>query len=158
MRLPQDAGTRSRLIGAAAAMVAFLILGALLIPNMESGLVFITIFTLSGIAGVSSAGVVRYRAQKQAFEQNRTLRRPTVALTALAWTAVALSVYAALVILNTWFLVLGDPAHTTMENVRTKLMIIVAFGFALAGLIVLARWSFRKRAQRREAGRHEIGD
>jgi hypothetical protein len=69
-------------VGALAAMAAFLILGALLIPNMESSLVFITIFTLSGIAGVLSSGLVRYRARQRAFELDGTLRRST-ALTGL---------------------------------------------------------------------------
>jgi phosphatidylserine synthase len=156
--LPQEVRTRSRLVGAVATMVAFLILCAFLIPNMESGLVFITIFTLSGIAGVLSSGIVRYRARKQAFEQHRTLLRPTAFLTALAWTAVVLSAYSALVILNTWFLVPGDPAHTTAENILTKLKIMFAFGFALAGLITLARWSFKKRTQKREEIGREILD
>jgi hypothetical protein len=115
-------------------MAAFLILSALLLPNAESGLVVITILTLSGIAGASSSGIVRYRAQKKAFEQDSTLCRPTPALTALAWTSVVLSIYAALIIVNTWFLAPGDPAHTTMENVRTKLMFIAGFGAVLAGL------------------------
>jgi hypothetical protein len=29
------------------------------------------------------------------------------------------------VILNTWFLVPGDPAHTTAENIQTKLKIML---------------------------------
>ena len=148
--LPHEVRTRSRLVGAVVAMVAFLILCAFLIPNMESGLVFITIFTSSGIAGMLSSGIVLYRARKQAFDQDGTFPRPTAALTALAWTAVVLSAYAALVILNTWFLVPGDPAHTTAENLRTKLKIMFAFGFALVGLITLARWSFKKRTQKRD--------
>jgi hypothetical protein len=158
LALPQAVRTRSRLVGALAAMAAFLILGALLIPNMESGLVFVTIFTLSGIAGLLSSGLVRYRARQRAFEMDGTLRRSTAALTALAWTAVVLSVYAGLVILNTWFFVPGDPAHTTAENIQMKLKIMAAFGFALAGLITLARWSFRKRTQKSETKGREIVD
>jgi hypothetical protein len=79
LALPQDVRTRSRLVGALAAMAAFLILGALLIPNMESGLVFITIFTLSAVAGGLSSGLVRYRARRRALELNGTPRRPTAA-------------------------------------------------------------------------------
>jgi hypothetical protein len=83
LALPQDVRTRSRLVGALAAIVAFLILGALLIPNMASGLVFFTIFTLSGIAGVLSWGLVRYRARQRALELDGPLRRSTAAPTGL---------------------------------------------------------------------------
>jgi hypothetical protein len=123
--LPDEVMKRSRLIGFAVSIATVLILGALLIPNMESGLVFIPIFGLSGVAGALSSGFIRYRARQEAFRVDRTRPKPTPALTALGWVAVVLSVYAALVILNTWFLVPGDPAHTTAENIQTKLKIML---------------------------------
>jgi hypothetical protein len=83
LMLPQDVRTRSRLVGALAAMAAFLILGALLIPNMESGLVFITIFTLAVITGVLSWGLVRYQARQRALELDEPLRRSTAPPTGL---------------------------------------------------------------------------
>jgi hypothetical protein len=156
--LPPEVMKRSRLAGGITSIVMLLLLGALLIPNMESGLVFITIFGASGVAGALSSGIVRYTARRKAFELDRTLPKPTPALTALGWGTIVLSVYAALVILNTWFLVPGDPAHTTAENVQTKLKIMVGFGLALVGLISLARWSFRKRSEARKATRRDIAD
>jgi hypothetical protein len=68
-------------VGALAGMAAFIILCALLIPNMESGLVSITIFTLSTVAGVLSSALVRYRARQRASEPDGTLRRSTGFLT-----------------------------------------------------------------------------
>ena len=154
--LPQDVNRRSRVIGAIAAIITFLILGVLLIPNMESGLVFITIFGMSGLAAASSSGLIRYRARKLAYERDQTLPRPTPALTALAWIAVILAVYAAFAILSIWFLVPNDPSNSTPDNIRAKLRIIAAFGLALTGLIFLARWSFEKRAERRGTTRPEL--
>lgn len=145
--LPVEVMKRSRLVGFVVSIATVLILGALLIPNMESGLVLVPIFGLSGVAGALSSGFIRYRARQEAFRLDRTRPKPTPALTALGWVAVVLSVYAALVILNTWFLVPGDPAHTTAENVQTKLKIMLIAAIALVGLISTARWSFRKRVE-----------
>jgi len=156
--LPSEVMKRSRLIGGITSIIMLLILGALLIPNMESGLVVFTIFGLSGVAGALASGIVRYKARRKAFEQDRTLPRPTPALTALGWTTVVLSVYAALVILNTWFLVPGDPAHTTAENIQTKLKIMLGFGLALVVLVSLSRWSFRKRSKTRKVDRLDAAD
>jgi hypothetical protein len=64
-------------------LAAFLILGVLLIPNMGSGLVFITILILSGIAGALSSGIVRYRAGQRAFELNGTRLGSSAVLTGL---------------------------------------------------------------------------
>ena len=50
-----------------------LLLGAFLIPNMESGLVFLTIFGVSGVAGALSSGIVRYTARRKAFELNSNI-------------------------------------------------------------------------------------
>lgn len=118
---------------------------------MESVLVLFTIFGLSGVAGALSAGIVRYKARRKAFELDRTLPKPTTALTALAWVTVVLSIYAALMIFNTWFLVPGDPAHTTAENIQARLKTMLGFGLALVGLVSLSRWSFRKRSKARHA-------
>jgi hypothetical protein len=156
--LPPEVMKRSRLVGGITSIVMLLLLGALLIPNMESGLVLLTIFGVSGVAGALSSGIVRYKAQRKAFELDRTLPKPTPALTALVWGSMVLSVYAALVILNTWFLTPGDPAPATAENIHTKLKTMVGFGLALVGLISLARWSFRKRFEVRNASRHDIPD
>jgi len=149
--LPPEVMKRSRLVGGITSIIMLLLLSALLIPNMESGLVFLTILGVSGVAGALSSGIVRYAARRKAFELDRTLPKPTAALTALSWGTIVLSVCAALVILNTWFLVPGDPAHTTADNVQTKLKIMVAFGLALVGLVSMARWSFRKRSEARKA-------
>ncbi len=155
LELPHDVRTRSHLVGAVSSLIAFVILCALLVPDMESGLVFITIFTLSGVAWALSAAVVRYRAGYRWWGRSGEAPQPTAGFTVIAWLAVILAVYASLIILNIWFLVPGDPALTAAENVRIKLKLIGAFAAALIGLIALARWSFAKRAQRRRIKRIE---
>lgn len=75
--------------------------------------------------------------------------RSTAALTAIAWLAIVLAIYAALVILNIFFLVPDNPAHTVGENIRTRFGMIAIFALALAGLIALSRMCFAKRSERR---------
>ena len=61
--IPEDLVVRSKLVGWTAALAALFVLGALLIPNAESGLVLITILFLSALTGALASSFVRYRAR-----------------------------------------------------------------------------------------------
>ena len=66
-------------------------------------------------------------------------------LAVIAGGASILSFYAALVILNTWFLVPNDPSQTQAHNFETKLKITAVCAIVLVILILFIRWILRKR-------------
>ena len=65
LTLPQNTTTRSRLVGVTSGLIAAVIFGALLIPDMESGLVILTIIFLSTVTGLVASAFVRYRARRR---------------------------------------------------------------------------------------------
>jgi len=63
---PRVVARRSRLIAAIVSLATFMALCAVLVPGMESSLVFITILTLSAMAGGLAWLATRYVARKSA--------------------------------------------------------------------------------------------
>ena len=63
--MPEDANERSRLVGWTVALGALLVLGAVMLPHMESLLVFVPLLFLSALAGTLASSLVRYRARRR---------------------------------------------------------------------------------------------
>ena len=63
--LPEGVNERSRLAGWTVAIGALLLFGAVMLPHMESSLVFVPLLFLSALAGALGSSVVRYRARRR---------------------------------------------------------------------------------------------
>jgi len=63
--MPEDVNERSRLVGWTVALGALLVLGAVMLPHMESSLVFVPLLLLSALAGALASSFVRYRARRR---------------------------------------------------------------------------------------------
>ena len=62
--MPENVNLRSRLVGWTVAVGALLVLGSLMLPHMESSLVFVPLLLLSALAGALASSLVRYRARR----------------------------------------------------------------------------------------------
>ena len=63
--MPEDVNERSRLVGWTVAVGALLVLGTLMLPHMESSLVFVPLLFLSALAGALASSLVRYKARRR---------------------------------------------------------------------------------------------
>ena len=63
--MPEDVNERSRLAGWTGAIGTLLVLGAVMLPHMESSLVFVPPLFLSALSGALVSSAVRYRARRR---------------------------------------------------------------------------------------------
>ena len=63
--MPEEVNERSRLVGWTVAVSALLVFGALMLPHMDSSLVFVPLLLLSALAGALASSFVRYRARRK---------------------------------------------------------------------------------------------